>query len=179
MRASPRCSPAWVLVGLLPVGCAVEQAPPAEPAALLDLAGWEPAQESADPVPEHRPPEVDCSALSWFVEANSLEVDTTFCNYLTLIQPLAAPVMEGDTLRWSHWHQDLFAAEPAEGHLALSLGGDLVWEQDVPIPSEPDYHEVSWRSDRDFAAGDDIVLHLHNHGTNTWNIGLLELLEEG
>jgi hypothetical protein len=68
------------------------------------------------------------------------------------------------------WHSALVSDPPAEAHLALQIGDDLLYERVVPVPSEAaaytDSVEVPFRAD----AGEIVTFHLHNHGANTWNL---------
>ncbi len=72
-------------------------------------------------------------------------------------------------------HQRLISPSAAEAHVAVTLGGDIVWDQVFPIPADMEVHVLQWTASSDYPAGSRWVLHLHNHGSNTWLLGPLEM----
>lgn len=136
---------------------------------LTDSEAWAPTDSSQDPLVSHRPEQVDCEAPGWSEELGAIEVDTGACNYLSLSQPALVELERGDELHASAWWQTLANVEPAAGHLAIYAGTDLLWEEEIPIPGPADARELSIPARRNYPAGTPITLHLHNHGTNTWN----------
>ena len=103
-------------------------------------------------------------------EFGTLEVDTGSCNYLSVTQPSLAPIEEGDTIHISLWHDVLLADEPGEGHAALAIGGDIIWEATYEIPSYPNAYSPHIVSEKAYAEGTPIAFHLHNHGSNNWRL---------
>ncbi len=146
-------------------------APPSDRAAadLVDMAAWA-AATSPDPLPEHRPDPADCAASGLLLEGSTFEINTGLCRYAFLEQPLLADLEPGDEVEVVMYHSDLVATEPALGHFALLVGEQVLWERFVPIPSVPDAYtdlvEVAFAA----SAGDPLLLHVHNHGANTWNL---------
>lgn len=130
---------------------------------------WQPS--SRDPFSEHRPDVVRCADIGWVVEGGSLEIDTGACNYLLVEQPLRAAVPAGTPIVVRLWHQVLHAEAPTTGHLAVAVGDDILLSYTAPIPGPGAIHEHVIAAPRDLPAGEPIVLHLHNHGANTWNLG--------
>ncbi len=120
---------------------------------------------------------VDCPPAGWSVEGATLEVDTGACSLAVLEQPLLADVRPSDTLEVVFWHNQLVAEEPAEGHLALLIDGEVIFERAIAIPSEPQAYteEVTGVAAEPGAL---LQLHLHNHGANSWNLLHLERLPE-
>jgi hypothetical protein len=55
-------------------------------------------------------------------------------------------------------------------HAALALGGDVIWEVEIPIPGEPQFHELDVTLDRAYPEGTELVFHLHNHGINNYRL---------
>ena len=143
---------------------------------LLDHQAWVETAAADDPEPSHRPDEVLCGIAGWYPEADLLEVDTRFCNYAALEQPLAEPLRAGDTLSLAFHHFDLTAPEPSEGHLMLFVGQEPLFEYRVPIPAPGDRREVALTVAEDAPAGTPLYLHLHNHGQNNWRVEWLRLL---
>jgi hypothetical protein len=153
------------------------QADLAEPLDLVDPQAWITTEASLDPRPDHRPASVICPPSAHALEFGVLEVDTGQCNYLSVSQPLAHAIAPGDVLRVTVWWQPLIAAEPAQGHLALLVDDELLWETHVAIPGEADLRQIEFESPLAAEAGDRLTFHLHNHGYNSWTFANLELLE--
>lgn len=166
---------ALLLLGCRPSGDPQDSGPP-QPVPLVDAALWQPADAAADPLADHRPDEVSCAPQSWYVEYEGLEVDTTSCNYLSLSQPLLIPLSAGEPLEILAWHQSLLASEPAQAHLAVLIDGAVAWELTVDIPADPSVYEAEVAAPAEAAAGAPVVVHLHNHGGNTWQLNELSAL---
>ena len=101
---------------------------PAEPIDLFDPGAWLATPSELDPLADHRPDPVICPTAAYGLEFGVLEVDTGQCNYLSVSQPLAHAIAAGDRLRVTVWWQTLIADPPAEGHLALVVDEQLLWE---------------------------------------------------
>src|SRR5690606_39377829 len=67
------------------------------------------------------------------------------------------------------WWQTLASVDPAEGHLAIYVDDQLLWEEHVPIPGEAAARDLNFESPLAAPAGATLTLHLHNHGYNTWH----------
>jgi hypothetical protein len=145
--------------------------------ALVTASAWAFASDDDDPFAHHRAEDASCSAVGWGVEAGSLEVDTGACRYLVVEQPLLRGVAEGNPVEVTLWHQSLHADEDAVGHAALAVGGTLLWEREVNIPSPPGIYTDEVLAPRALAAGESVVFHLHNHGANTWNLASVALVD--
>lgn len=148
---------------------------------LVDIARFDELAGADDPWTD-RPAEVDCPPAARSIEVDtegipSLEIDTGACNYLSLSQPLLLDVKEGDTVELRLFHDTLYALEPARAHSGVVIGDWVLWDREEPIPTTA----VDWRpklvAPRDFDAGVPVLLHLHNHGENTWNFYSLRTLE--
>lgn len=118
---------------------------------------------------------IPCGEQDWHVELDGLEIETTRCNYAALEQPLLADLAQGDRLRVRVWWQTLVSPEPVEGHLALFVDGRLAWEERVAVPGPADARELEFASPVSAPAGATVAFHLHNHGSNTWNLNELAL----
>ncbi|MEN0061425.1 MAG: hypothetical protein AAGA48_04695 [Myxococcota bacterium] len=149
------------------VGCAGEGRPAME---LATMDGWRQAAVADDPFPDHRKDATECPLGGVLVEGSTIEIDTGICNYVVLEQPLQAPVEAGDEVEIVFWHNDLAALEEAEAHVAFSVDGVLWLDLTVPIPSVAAAYAELITVPQAAAVGAPLVLHLHNHGANTWNV---------
>jgi hypothetical protein len=156
------------------VGSACSANPPAEadggPDEIVNQAAWVLTNDSAlDPFPSHRPVTVMCIPGSVSLETgNVYEIDTGLCNYVVLTQPLLADVNNGNAIDVEFWHFELANFEPATAHVAIAIGGDIVWEIEVSVPHDADSYEARWLAVRDYPAGTPVTIHLHNHGINNY-----------
>jgi len=122
---------------------------------------------AVDPFPEHFEGQ-PCGPGATQVEGEFLEINTGICGYNVLAQATPTLIAAGAVITFQVIHQRLFSPSPAEAHVALTLGGDVVWEQVVSLPAELEVRAVLWTAPHDYPAGSPWVLHLHNHGSNTW-----------
>lgn len=141
---------------------------------LVDVNAWQPRAEMDDSLASHRPDQVNCPPNAWYEEDGALEVETGYCNYLSLVQASKVAVNVGEPLHLVLWHGQLNNPEPAEAHVAISIAGQRVFEQEVDIPSKGGIYDVVLPSPVNVAEGDEVEFHLHNHGYNTWTLLLLE-----
>jgi hypothetical protein len=145
---------------------------------LVDAAKWAWVEENQDPFARHRPQEVSCPEEAYgfedFAGQPAFEVNTRYCNYLTVRQPTSATFLPGDTLHLRIWHFRLTSAEPAEAHLAVQVADRLVWEERVAIPSDSNVVRADVPMDFGAPKGVPVYFHLHNHGENSWH--LLEMM---
>ncbi len=140
-----------------------------EPLALVEPADWRPSATD-DPLFAERPAQVDCPAAAWGPELGGLEIQTGSCNYFFATQPSLAAIEAGDALEFVVFHDRLDAAEPSEGHVAIILDDEVVWDAHVEIPSAANVLEARVIAERDWPAGTTVGLHLHNHGYNAWTV---------
>lgn len=145
--------------------------------ALVDAGAWSSAPLASDPLAAHQPEEVVCLPGAWVEEFGVLEASTETCNYLSLEQPLAAGLEAGDRVAIELWWAALLAPEPAAGHLALLVDGELLWETWVEIPAKADARRFEFASPISAEPGARVIFHLHNHGQNTWTLATVERLE--
>jgi hypothetical protein len=171
--------PAWALTcNALLLGCSASPAPDTDSSwiPLVLPEAWQPAPAVADPMGHHLDADaIVCGEQDWHAELDGLEIETTRCNYAALQQPLLADLEEGSRLRVRVWWQTLVSPEPVDGHLTVFVDDQLVWEEHVAIPGPADVREVELASPVSAAAGATVSFHLHNHGSNTWNLNELAL----
>ena len=137
---------------------------------VVDHELWVEVAADDDPFGD-RPEEFDCSPLAFgyeFVGEHSFEVETNNCDYVTVVQPSLVDVEVGDELNFRLWHNSLVGAE-GESHIAVRLGGQIVWDVLIPIPGEAELVMETLESEVDAPAGSEAYFHLHNHGSNTYN----------
>lgn len=149
-----------------------------EPVSLVDHDDWVAVDPADDPF-DDRPDTIDCVATAWgyeFIGEDALEVRTNTCDYLTVAQPSLAGGSAGDEMHIRLWHHQLTNFEAAESHIAVSVGGELMWEVRHAIPGDSGMDAPYFDSPIDFEVGDEVLFHLHNHGSNTWNFIELSVL---
>jgi len=150
-------------------------------APLVDHELWQPVDAPDDPVPNHRPDDVDCGPVAAYVEGTGYEIDTGLCNYLSRQQPSLVEIRAGDTLVISAFHETLASIEAGQAHFALLLGDWPVWQEFIPIPASPGVVDATPFNEQlvvevDVPAGAPVGLHLHNHGYNTWTLLEVEVV---
>ena len=138
---------------------------PAEPVELVRAADWAVVAPDDDPFG----PGPGCDAGSALqMEGEQLEIQTDRCGWVTLEQPALIDLHPGDRLELLLFQNALASVEEdAVAHLALRLAGDEFWSVGVPIPAEAEVHEPA-DSGFELQAGDPVVLHVSNHGQNTY-----------
>jgi len=144
-----------------------------EPRRLVEYDAWERVtDQSADAFADQRPADAVCDDAGWFADpiAQTLEVQTEVCDYVTLRQPTLTAIEPGDVVTVFAFHDLLTAPEPAQGYLALAFGGQIEWEFEVPIPGDAASIEDQFTVDRSIPAGTEVQFHVHNHGPNTWEL---------
>lgn len=154
----------------------VADSPLAESLQLIDANDWVVQSAAEDRFSSHRPADVNCPDNSWYNEDGALEVETGFCNYLSVAQPSKAALVKGDSLHLVLWHGDLAfdTPEPVQAHVAITIDGQTVWQEYVKIPADADIYDVRIPINFDAPIGSKVEYHLHNHGYNTWTLLQLE-----
>jgi hypothetical protein len=105
---------------------------------------------------------------TWF------EVKTENCGYLTVEQSLLHAVQKGDSLNFRLWHFSISLGDE-DYYLAIALGDpiNIIWEAQVPVPSDSHLFYGTIPAPDDFVEGARVYFHISNHGANDW--GLIEL----
>ncbi|MCH9684861.1 MAG: hypothetical protein K0V04_25725 [Deltaproteobacteria bacterium] len=146
------------------------------PLPLVATDDWRPGSAQDDPLRHERPATIDCPVAAWGPELGGLEVQTGSCGYFHVVQPSLVTIAPGDLIEVVVFHDRLDAAEASEGHVAVMLGDEVIWEQHVDIPSDAAVLEERWFADRAWPAGTRVGIHLHNHGYNAWTVLELTVL---
>jgi len=142
---------------------------------LVDVNDWSEQPAGEDTHAAERPTAFSCPSNSWYNEDGALEVETGYCEYLSLSQPSKAPVAAGDKLHVVLWHGNLVFEQPATAHVAVAIAGRTVWESEVQIPADAGIYDLRVPLDFDAPVGSKVEFHLHNHGYNTWTLLQLEV----
>lgn len=164
----------WLsVVGCLAGGCAPETS-------LVDMEAWTLVSAADDPFAD-RPADARCDPIGYRVEEFGgevgLAVETGPCPYLTAEQPSRAAVRAGETVQVRWLHDELTAPDPGEAHVAVTLDSEMIFEDRVTIPASEDALAGTWTAPEDIAAGAPVLVHVHNHGANTWallEVGLVD-----
>ncbi len=142
---------------------------------LASAYAWQLADPASDPFAQMRPAGTPCDEAGLGVEDGAggpeFEIDTAACNYASLRQPALTTAIAGETLRVRIWHDDLTSlGGEATGYVGVHIADAIVYEADVPIPAEAGLLSADLTLLDAFEVGTDVVVHVHNHGENTWSI---------
>ena len=168
-----------MLTLLVLAGCGPNVVQQLQEVPLIDATLWTVSGEAEDPF-DDRPESVECSSLGYAAESTYFEVDTTFCEYATFVQPTLVDIAEGDLMTLVAWHLDLWAAEPAEAHMVVQVGDQVLYEEWIPIPSDSNIFEKEGTAEDVLPSGTPVYFHVHNHGYNNWAVSeiMVETLVE-
>lgn len=140
---------------------------------LVDHKLWSRVKPADDPFSDV-PPQVDCefsaTNYEYLGDEWAFSVDTGSCNYVTAQQRALRDVASGEAIKVRLWHFELSAPEPAEAHAAVMVDGIPVLDERIPIPAPGGLVVREVRVERAIAAGAPVLLHLHNHGANSWSL---------
>lgn len=180
-----RLVPLWLSLAACDRESATTELPadgPRPNAELVDMSAWVEGDSAQmpDPLADHRPEGVEpgCPLGSVLLEGAAIEIKTGICAYAWLQQPLAADLRPGDPVEIVYWHSALLSDPPAEGHFALLVGEQILFERTIAIPSDPAAYTESFEAPFGAEAGEIAALHLHNHGANDWNFLRVERVTE-
>ncbi len=152
--------------------CGGEPAVVPDPVLLVDPNAWTLVAPTDDPF--EPPAEVTCDEDAWgpddFGGELAFDVDTWSCDWLTVEQPLLAPIAARDALTVRLWHFELVYTDSAFANLALEVDGELVWQRAEPIPKDSELLWDVWEAQRPAPAGSQVVFHVDNHGANSYHL---------
>lgn len=141
---------------------------------LVDNTGWSVVPLDADPFHIDGDPKPDlCPEEEVLIEqipgATQVEVDTTFCAYITFKQALLEDVPEGAALNIIIAHGMVLDGW-GDYRLAIAMGepAQVVWEKVVTVGTLDAIYDEAWSSPATFEKGDSVYFHVSNHGTNHW-----------
>jgi hypothetical protein len=171
-----------VLGSLLFLGCGDHDHPPTaevdkSPQPLVALEDWVTAAREQDPfVTPDSPPECEQSGVRAEEAQRWLELDTNECDFITVIAGARYDVAEGDELQLDVSHFDLDAAAPSKAEVRLWFAECPVWEKSIAIPSAAQVYSERFASPCPIAQGGQVLLHVSNHGQNTYQFRSLTVL---
>lgn len=151
---------------------------------LLAHAGWE-LVASADDDPfageRGRPTVHACQSAAVFeITPGTLEVELSYCRerYVSLHQPTVVALNAGDSLHFTLSHMLLrpLTDDVTEAYLALAINGSLVWEKTIQILAVANSYPIDIPIAAAFASNSDVVLHLDNHGENSYTFTPFEIV---
>ena len=156
------------------LGCSAWKVDTAESLPWFEVTAWRIAEIEHDVFPDHQPEEIECPITGFQVEIDQLEIQTDVCNYAVIEWETLHPVPANTTLEALVLHTGLWAPEEGTAHFALSINGELFWEDFPPIPSNTEFffYEAIWPNE--IPVGSTLQLHLHNHGANDWKLGYFQ-----
>lgn len=164
-----RCSAAFLGLGVamvvLGTGCEA-------PGSLVEATSWRLGTEADDPFPDG-PGVADCGSGVMSIETAprlAVELDTTVCDYVVITQATGAKLGKNHVVEVDVGHGPLVADAPAEAHLAVAIGEHVVFDERIAIPSDANTLSSSVALGEAVPEGTPVVVHLHNHGDNTWAI---------
>ncbi len=139
-----------------------------EPVSLVTPEAWT-RSEGDDPFIGEQPAVVQCDA-GWGEEDGVFEVNTEVCDYGVFVQGALASIEEGDVLELVLVHDALFADGPAEAHMAIAVGAEIVWSETRALPYAADVLRPSWVASAAQPVGAPVYFHVHNHGANSYRL---------
>ncbi len=131
-----------------------------------------------DPFLSEKTDDSECYPGAEAIEGNVFEVNTTGCTFVSFQQPSLESGVAGQRIRFVHWHLDLWAPNVDTGLVSLRIGDTEVYRSEYTIPGLAEFVDAEWELETGFEAGVPMVLHLRNHGINSWRFGVLELLDD-
>ena len=145
--------------------------------ALVNGDDWQAVALEDDPFRDLSPAAEPCRGRSHQQEYGGVEVDTSDCKHVTLSQPISVGMNRGDQLRVIGWHSQLYdpSSESAKGHMVLSIGSEILWAIERVIPGPPTSWDTVVTFPVDAPPGTPLLLHVRNHGGNSWNLYSLTL----
>ena len=119
-----------------------------------------------------------CNQRPFREEFGGVELDTSICSPITLVQPSQIDMPIGAQVRIVAWHSQLASSDgmPATGQLSIGVNDTMIWSVMRPIPSSATIFEEVIEILEPIDAGDLITLDVRNHGANQWTLLHLESL---
>ncbi len=164
-------------VGATLLGCAPTAGCPEDPPliSLIDHEEWKQVPMEEDPFApgaedEIYPCEERDITVEQFNEVTSWSVITGSCNWATVSQPLPRDLAPGDELFVKLFWFSQRDFPGAVANVALAVGDDVVVSRQVEVPTEAALLETTALVPSDAPAGTPLIFHVGNHGTNSWNL---------
>ena len=150
------------------------QSPDSGTGFLLNPFDWTEVDDDMDPFAARRPESWNCAPTAHFSEQLAgvwvYSIETGDCDWLTISQPTAVPLMVGDRVVINIWHFELVAPERAMAYLGVATRDNILIEIEEPIPSPARRVELSFTMTEALPASTPLFFHLNNHGANSWHL---------
>jgi len=149
--------------------------PPVPRISLVDMFAWNIVDSATDPWASSAPVDGICDEEAIKGESTPdgdwFDVNTSFCDYVTVVQPLVVDIEAEADLYIGIYH---FVLEEAEGpfHFGVAIGdpAEVVWETTYEPDGDTGTISESWKAERAYTKGEAIYYHLSNHGSNNWSL---------
>lgn len=145
-----------------------------EEASLATPGGWTLVPLAEDPFADRHPGGEVCPAASFGPEELSGEmsfgVDGLRCLYLTVRQDSLVEIDEGDLLHYRLWHFELVGLDAATATISMTIDGQPIIEERIPVPSPSTLRAPYFDANFSAPSGSEVLLHLENHGSNSYNL---------
>ena len=106
-----------------------------------------------------------------FETETSYTIETRGCSWGTVEQPSMIAVRAGEPINYRMWYFSQSNFDVAEAEILVADGDQPLWTQHVPLPSaEGGLRYETIPAPHDIAAGEMLLFHAENHGTNSWNL---------
>jgi hypothetical protein len=119
--------------------------------------------------PVEGPPIAPCGPGGLLTEGTMLEIRTAWCDPADLVAPLPVDIPAGTRVDLTLAHSAL-VADGGEAHFALFVGDEPVWEHMTTLPAPANFLAPRVVVSAAHAASTPVVLHVHNHGSNTYSL---------
>lgn len=180
------CAVAPLAVWLVSCSGSAPESPPAVEL-LVDHGAWSlVAEAESDPfaVGRGRPTVHACQDAAYFEPMpGTLEVELAYCRerYVSLHQATLVELRAGDHVSFTLSHLLLrpLTEDVTEAYVALAVDGVVVWDQTIQILAVGNSYSIDAQLSAEFAAGSDVVLHLDNHGENSYTFTPFEVVRAG
>jgi hypothetical protein len=100
----------------------------------------------------------------------SLTINTNFCGWATVTEKLNVPFQKGDDFFARVFYFQQIAPGIANAHLVATVDGRPLFQQTIPLPAPSTLIAQDFKAPFGANPGATLMLHLDNHGVNTWNI---------
>lgn len=166
----------WFIGFLATVGCGSDDATESVPELLIDHTKWVlvPTVEQ-DPfaVTRGRPTVHACQNGAYLnLVPGTVELELAECRerYVSLHQPSLVALQPGDHVQFNMSHLMLrpLTEDVTEAYVAVAISGSVVWDQTIQIFTVANAFVLDVPVDTSFPMGSDVVLHVDNHGENSY-----------
>jgi hypothetical protein len=168
---------AAVLATLFTVGCS--DAPSRSEAGserLVDHGAWglvETPETDPFATDRGRPAVHACQDAAYFEPTpGTLEVELAYCRerYVSLHQSTRVALHAGDKLNFTLSHLLLrpLTEDVTEAYIGLAINGAIAWQYTIQILAVANSYPIEAVVNQEFPLGSDVVLHLDNHGENSY-----------